>query len=147
MQYLSFLPMGLRLTAAVGNAQEDRQCSFHPEISKVSDIIVAARQAVQDPEEALCDAAHRLYLHDSARKDCARRNAADEYYSQFTFAPVINPISSQIIEASKLSQQADAVLHHTHEVHEDVNSTGCCHNVSGTVCLQVCYICSARPLL
>ena len=79
--------------------QEDKECSFRPEIDKVSDIIVAAKKCLRPSEE---DLVSRLCTQDALQQQHYRQHIEEEHYKQFTFTPAINPLSSHIIEACTL---------------------------------------------
>jgi hypothetical protein len=88
------------LTAFV--VQEDQECNFQPELSPVSEIIMATKKEWQ-AEETADEKFHRLSALDADRQRAARSEQEQQYYGQFTFRPAINPQSHRMAQVNKES--------------------------------------------
>jgi len=78
-------------------SQEDQECIFQPELSPVSEIIIAAKKE-WEAEESASERAHRLSAVDAQRQAAARARQEQQYYGQFTFRPTINPQSHRMAQ-------------------------------------------------
>jgi len=79
---------------------QDQECIFQPELSPVSEIIMATKNEWQE-EESAKERFHRLSALDADRQKAARSEQEQQYYGQFTFRPAINPQSQRMAQVNK----------------------------------------------
>ncbi|KNC54704.1 uncharacterized protein AMSG_01554 [Thecamonas trahens ATCC 50062] len=99
-----------RRMKAEAQAEAEAQLAeaFQPEINALPSEVRRSREEPSDPGESFLERCERMAVKDSARAQLLRANAEEEYYSQFTFQPKINPASRALAKDRSFAQLAES---------------------------------------
>eukprot|EP00668_Euglena_longa_P001400 GGOE01001660.1.p1 GENE.GGOE01001660.1~~GGOE01001660.1.p1 ORF type:complete len:651 (+),score=185.57 GGOE01001660.1:142-1953(+) len=100
-----------KLHNAAQKVVEQEDATFQPELSPATVMIVEAKREAESIEERVL----RLSIQDKSRAEETKKQAKEEYYSQFTFKPKLNKVSLALASTSESCDVTRAKTGHVTE--------------------------------